>query len=89
MQPVLEDLLARRRDRAIAIILRTKEETCDAYLPDDVSARLRKVVLDQINSLTDVALDLISSLDTGETVLNELFIQKIDEIHAALIPERI
>lgn len=78
---VLNDMLKRRRDRAISIVLATKERECDTYLPREVSMRLRKVVLDQLNELADFAIDVCNSLDTGEVVLNEDYLSKLDEIH--------
>lgn len=79
------DLLARRRDRTIAILLRAKENDCDLYLPADVSMRLRKVILDQVNEYHELACDLIKSLDRGDVVVNELWLQKVNEIHEAVV----
>lgn len=84
MQPALEKLLRRRRDRAIAIILSTKERECDRHLPPDARAKLRKVVLDQLNEFYEMVVDVAASLDTGEVVLNEEYLRKIDDIHQAL-----
>jgi hypothetical protein len=78
-------LLRKRRDRAIAIVLGVKERECDAYLPPEVSAKLRKVILDQMNDLYDVCLDLLGSSDDGSVVLNELYQQKIDELYDRLV----
>lgn len=85
MQQVLNDVLSRRRDRAIAIILGVKERDCDRHLPPEISKKLRKVVLDQLNEFYDLTLDLMRSLDTGEVVLNEHYLRKIDELHKAVI----
>lgn len=84
-QAVLSEMLARRRDRAISIVLGTKEKECDSYLPRESSQRLRKVVLDQINDLVDFAMDLCNSLDTGEVVLNEEYLQKLDDVHEIVV----
>lgn len=75
------DMLAKRRDRAIATILRVKENECDKFLPGDVSRRMRKVVLDEMNDFCEMALDLMSSFDSGADV-NELWLQKINELHS-------
>jgi hypothetical protein len=72
------ELLKRRRDRAIAIVLGVKERQCDHYLPADVSAKLRKVILDQFNDLFDACLDVSRSDDGPAVVLNELYQQKLD-----------
>lgn len=75
-----ERLLARRRDRAIAIILSVKERECDAYLPEDASKRLRKVILDQFNDFASLLGDIA---DSG-VVLNQDYLDKIDKIYEHL-----
>lgn len=86
MQDALADLLKRRRDRAIAIILSIKERECDSYLPRETRIKLRKVVLDQLNEFYDVAVDIMLSLDPEETVhFNEVWLDKIDEIHRHIV----
>lgn len=79
-----KELLNKRRDRVIAIILGVKERECDEYLPPEVSAKLRKVVLDQVNELCDLASDLLRS-EPEATVVNEIFLQKLEEIHEAVV----
>jgi hypothetical protein len=76
-QGVLLDLLARRRDRVIATILGVKDNECDQYLPDQVSNKLRKVILDQINDLYALAADC---LESGGSY-NELYLDKIEKIY--------
>ena len=66
--------LGKRRDRAIATLLSFKERECDQYLPPDVSAKLRKEILDQINELVDMAFDLLGS------DVNQLYLDRLDEI---------
>lgn len=84
-QQVLNDILAKRRDRAIAIVLGVKERECDKFLPDVASKKLRKVILDQMNDLTDVALDILKSLDSSSgTTLNEVWLDKLEEIRDAI-----
>lgn len=78
MQPILNDVLARRRDRAIAIILGVKEREVDPHLTRDASQKLRKTVLDQINEFYDLCVDVIRSLDRGDIVINELYIDRIE-----------
>lgn len=85
MESTLIDLLARRRDRAIAIMLRVKEQECDSHLPMDASMKMRKVVLDQMNSFYDVCADVVNSLDNGGAVLNEHWLKKIDELHEVVV----
>ena len=83
-QQLLGDILAKRRDRAIAIILGIKERECDRYLSAEAKGKLRKVVLDQLNDFHDLCMDLIRSLDNDEVVLNEVFVNRLDDIHASL-----
>lgn len=86
MSVVVTEVLARRRDRSIAILLGLKEKECDKFLPKDVQSKLRKAVLDQINEFYDLAVDVIRSLDNDEVVLNEEYLSrlelKLDRIHA-------
>jgi hypothetical protein len=72
-----KNFLGKRRDRAIATLLSFKERECDSFLPVEVSQRLRKEILDQINELCDVAFDLIGN---DEVILNEEFIDRFNEI---------
>lgn len=82
MQEVVSDIVARRKDRAIAVLLGIKEREVDQYLPKDVQARLRKAILDQLNDYTTLVLDVLRSLNSDSTVvLNELYMQKLDELH--------
>jgi hypothetical protein len=74
-----EALLRKRRDRAIAIVLGIKEREVDSYLPPDVSVRLRKVVLDQMNDLYDACLDLLGSVEPG-VLVNDLYLQRLDAV---------
>lgn len=85
MQPILNEVLEKRRNRALAIILGLKERECDPYLPPDVSAKLRKVILDQLNDFYDLCADVMRSLDTGEVVLNQVYLEKLDAIHEKIV----
>lgn len=86
MQPGLRDLLEKRRNRAIAIILGVKERELDAHLPPAASQKLRKVVLDQLNEFHDIALDVLEALsDNSGVVLNELYLEKIDAIYEEVV----
>lgn len=82
---ILNEMLGRRRDRAISIILSVKERECDKSLTRDASQRLRKVILDQVNELVDFSMDICNSLDTGEVVLNEVYLQKLDAVYDILV----
>lgn len=90
MQDVLSDLLKKRKDRAIAIVLGVKEREVDPLLKGHpqgraASDKLRKVVLDQLNELHELCLDLFGSLDTGEVILNEDYLKKLDQIHTVVV----
>lgn len=85
MQQPLQDLLARRRDRAIAIVLGVKERECDRDLSAMASQKLRKVVLDQFNDFYDICVDVMGSLDNNDVVLNEFWLQKIEDIHSEIV----
>lgn len=75
--------MARRRDKAIKIILGFKERECDSYLPKEVQVRFRKLILDELNDFYEVYLDLHDAEDES-VVKNELFLKKLDEIHEEL-----
>jgi hypothetical protein len=75
------NILAKRRDRIIASFLSFKERECDQYLPPEISAKLRKKFLDDINDLSDIAIDLIAEDDV---VWNEEFISRLDDIYNIL-----
>ncbi len=85
MQPALENVLRRRRDRAIAIVLGIKERKCDPHLPEQAQRELRKVILDQFNDLHSLMMDIADSLDSGGVTLNELYLEKLDEKLDAII----
>lgn len=86
-----DEILKKRRDRAIAIVLSVKEREVDTIL-DGVpggkaaSRALRKVVLDQINDFCDLALDVTGSSDVATFEFNpEVWARRIlNEIHAAV-----
>lgn len=71
--------LGKRRDRAIATILSFKERECDNFLPQEVSVSLRKVILDEVNDICDLAFDLIASDDI---VWNDEFMDRLDDIYS-------
>jgi hypothetical protein len=73
--------LGKRRDRAIATLLSFKERECDVYLPSDVSQKLRKEILDQINEVCDVAFDIISD----DIIVNEIIQDKLNLIYESVI----
>ena len=89
-----EDILKKRRDRAIAIILSIKEREVDPLLNQmpggsRASGLLRKVVLDQVNDFYDMALDVATSGEADRYEFNAaVWIPKIegrlDDLHEVL-----
>ena len=70
------EIVAKRRDRAIATILSFKEDEVDYYIDNELSADLRKVVLDSINDVCNLAIDLLDE----SSIVNEIFLDRLDEI---------
>jgi hypothetical protein len=78
------DILKRRKDKAVAIILTVKERDVDRILRqhpggEEASRQLRKVILDQINDFYDIALDVASSADATDYEFNpEVWVPRVD-----------
>lgn len=87
MPDVLAEVVARRRDRAIAAILGLKEREVDQYLPPEVSKRLRKAVLDQLNDFAGLVTDVLEPLTApgSAVILNDHWLVKLDEVHQAVV----
>lgn len=68
-----EKVLFRRKQAACASLLSFKEDNIDEFLPKEVSAKLRKEILDQINNLYESCLDVIESSEGSFVIMNELF----------------
>jgi hypothetical protein len=85
MNPTAVALLERRMKKAIAIVLGVKEREVDGFLPRDVSDKLRKVVLDQFNEYHEMVLDVVRSLDNGTVVLNEHYLELIEQLHSRVV----
>ncbi len=86
-----DDILKKRRDRAIAIVLSIKEREVDPFLSGsqsgrDASKAMRKVVLDQLNDFCDLALDVAASGEATNFEFNpDVWDRKINEIHRAVM----
>lgn len=85
-----DEILKKRRDRAIAIVLSIKEREVDPHLTDpagrEASKALRKVVLDQLNDFCEIALDVAASGDVATFEFNpEIWTRKINEIHRVVM----
>lgn len=82
MQNGLRELLEKRRNRAMAVVLGYKEREVDPHLPGRVSSELRKKILEQFNDYHAFVADVLDSLDTSDgVVLNDFYLQRIDELH--------
>jgi hypothetical protein len=85
-----DEILKKRRDRAIAIVLSIKEREVDPLLATpagrEASKALRKVVLDQLNDFCEIALDVAASGDVATFEFNpEIWTRKINEIHRVVM----
>jgi hypothetical protein len=83
-----EDILKRRRDRAIAIILSVKEREVDPILQNrQASHALRKVILDQLNDFYALAVDVAASSDADTYEFNpEVWLPRIEgRLHDILV----
>jgi hypothetical protein len=86
-----DEILKKRRDRAIAIVLSIKEREVDPVLGNTDAGRhasriLRKVVLDQLNDFCDLALDVAGSGEAQTFEFNpEVWLRKINEIHRVVM----
>lgn len=85
MNQAAASILKTRMNKAIAIVLGVKEREIDSYLPQDVRDKLRKVVLDQFNEYHELCLDVMRSLDTGDVVLNQEYLDMIAELHSTVV----
>lgn len=79
-----EEVLNRKKKRAIAILLRFKETNCDQYLPENVSFELRKLILDQVNDLCNLAVDMMESSTDG-IVVNEVYLDQVARIYEVVV----
>jgi hypothetical protein len=75
------NLIASRGNRATAVLLGWLEENVYQFLPPEVQTRTRQIVLDNINQFKDLAIDIVKS-DTA--YMNELWLEKVDEMHQSI-----
>jgi hypothetical protein len=71
------NLAMQRGNRCAATILTWCEGNVFAQLDDKQRYELRRVVLDNVNAYKDLMVDVVKS-DTA--VLNDIWVQKIDEL---------
>lgn len=89
MNQTVASILERRKNKAIAVVLGYKEREVDEFLPRDVQEKLRKVILDQINDFHGLCMDIYQSLDSGEVTLNEYWLELLQDIHGAIVNDRV
>jgi hypothetical protein len=85
----LRALLEKRRGRAIRAILGCKERAVDPLLPDTgaaevASEELRRVVLEELNDMVEVALGYVHA-QQPVVVVNEHYLRLLAEVHAAVV----
>jgi hypothetical protein len=76
----VKELLERQKNKCIRVLLGAKERELDEYLPAEVQVAYRKIVLDQVNAFHEFCVDLFESQSEGTVVVNELFLNKLEEI---------
>lgn len=76
-----EEFVERRKNRCIASLLSAKERDIDRYLPSDVAAGYRKLILDEINDFALLVIDLL------EDNINEEFLIMLEEMHSVIVKE--
>lgn len=75
------NLVSTRAKRASATVLGYLEDNVYEYVPAAQQTQIRKVILDNINGLSDLAMDIVRA-ETGE--INEFWIEELRKIHTSL-----
>lgn len=70
------EIVAKRRDKCIATILGFKEDEVDDFIDPEISVELRKIILDSINDVCNLAIDLLDE----SSIVNEEFLDRVDEM---------
>lgn len=73
--------MANRGRRASATILNWLETNVYEYIPDDLHPQVRRTILDNVNDLSDVAIDLVKS-DQGQ--INDYWVTELGKLHEAI-----
>jgi len=72
-----KNLVANRARRCSATILTWMENNIYEYLPNEKQQAVRSTVLQNVNDLSDIAIDIVKS-DTGQ--INEFWVEELAEI---------
>ena len=84
VQPEVQSLVERRRSRAIKAIMRSAEAKLFPAGGPDAAADFRRVVLEELNDLTEVVLQVFASLAGGND-LNEHWLRLVEEMHGVIV----
>lgn len=76
-----KNFVANRGRRCSATILSWMEKNIYEYLPKESQERVRRTVLDNVNDLSDVAIDIVKS-DVG--AINDFWVEGLESIHNEL-----
>ena len=78
------NLVAIRGNRTSAVILGWLEENLYTEVPQvstEMQKRIRQLILDQVNSFKDLAIDIVKS---ETAIINQEYVDKLDAIHDEL-----
>lgn len=81
-------LIATRGNRCTATILGYLEDqiyTAYPQISTETQKQIRSVIVNAINSFKDLAIDIVKS---DSAVINDIWAQKLDEIHEAITKGR-
>lgn len=73
-------IVKRRKNKALATILDAKEQLVDPIVEPVLADALRKVILDEVNGLCEIALAVMESVARQDVALNQLYFTKLDEV---------
>lgn len=73
-------VIKRRRNKALATILAAKEQFVDPTVDPVIAEHLRKVILDEVNGLCEIAFAVMESVARADVELNQLYFTKLDEL---------
>lgn len=77
----VKNLVAARGRRTSATILGWMEKHVYEYLPSELQSEVRRTILDNVNDLSDLAIDIVKS-DADQ--INEYWISELDKIHRSI-----
>lgn len=75
-EAAVENIITKRRSRAIRHVLELVDEIVDVELKADV----RKAVLDELNDLSDLALDLLDTVKCDHVTINEHYLDVLESL---------